>query len=194
MRPINIQLWQIAMVSVVCATLLLLLVLTNIGSISAYFDYRSTDTALPLSDTPMEGFIKTTNPSPPGRNDLAVGAGGGIQPPGDGAALSAKGDLNYGIVIDAGSTGSRLFVYSWPTHSGNAHDLIKIQPVLNAEGKPIVKKVSPGLSSFADNPHDAIAYLQPLMDTAAIHVPPDKHQMTPFFLMGTAGMRLLPAQ
>jgi hypothetical protein len=58
---------------------------------------------------------------------------------------SANSDiLHYGIVIDCGSSGSRVYVYYWPPHSGNPHDLLNIQQLLDSEGKPVVKKVSPG--------------------------------------------------
>jgi ectonucleoside triphosphate diphosphohydrolase 4 len=58
-------------------------------------------------------------------------------------------------MIDAGSTGSRLFVYCWPATSGSDRDLIDIRPVLDAANLPVVRKVSPGLSSFANTPENA---------------------------------------
>lgn len=53
-------------------------------------------------------------------------------------------ELHYGIVIDCGSSGSRIFVYYWPTHSGNPKDLLNIQQLLDDSGNAVVKKVSPG--------------------------------------------------
>lgn len=60
---------------------------------------------------------------------------------------SGPANLHYGIVIDCGSSGSRIYVYYWPPHSGNPQDLLNIQQLLDHEGKPLVKKVSPGLFS-----------------------------------------------
>ena len=68
---------------------------------------------------------------------------------------------HYAIVIDAGSSGSRAYLYAWPSHSGDMHELLKIRPLvskvkshLQTEGssssssleEPLVEKVTPGLS------------------------------------------------
>ena len=54
--------------------------------------------------------------------------------------------FNYAIVIDAGSSGSRAYLYFWPEHSGNPKSLLKIDPLVDKNGEPLVKAVSPGLS------------------------------------------------
>ena len=52
------------------------------------------------------------------------------------------------MVVDAGSSGSRAYLYSWPTHSGRRHELLKIEPLTDrgGDGRPKYKKVKPGLS------------------------------------------------
>lgn len=52
--------------------------------------------------------------------------------------------LNYGIVIDCGSSGSRLFVYCWPRHNGNPHDLLDIKQMRGKNSLPVVMKIKPG--------------------------------------------------
>uniref|UniRef100_A0A1I8GUS9 Ectonucleoside triphosphate diphosphohydrolase 7 n=1 Tax=Macrostomum lignano TaxID=282301 RepID=A0A1I8GUS9_9PLAT len=90
-------------------------------------------------------------------------------------------DLHFGVVIDCGSSGSRLFVYAWPTHSGNEHQLLNIRPLAAPNGKRIVKK-----------PSAAFDYLTPLLDFASSAVPRAKLVETPLYILCTAGMRLLP--
>lgn len=53
-------------------------------------------------------------------------------------------NLHYGIVIDCGSSGSRLYIYVWPDHSGNPNELLQIRQLLDDRGKPVVKKLEPG--------------------------------------------------
>ena len=53
-------------------------------------------------------------------------------------------DLNYGLVVDCGSSGSRVFVYCWPRHNGNPHDLLDIRQMRDQHRKPVVMKIKPG--------------------------------------------------
>ncbi|ELU13735.1 hypothetical protein CAPTEDRAFT_169216 [Capitella teleta] len=99
--------------------------------------------------------------------------------------------LNYGLVIDCGSSGSRIFVYFWPTHEGHSNELLHIQPFRDELAKPVVKKIEPGIATFADRPSEASAYIRPLLEYAAQHVPREKHRETPLYIMATAGMRLI---
>ncbi|KAF3688039.1 Ectonucleoside triphosphate diphosphohydrolase 7 [Channa argus] len=100
--------------------------------------------------------------------------------------------LNYGIVVDCGSSGSRVFVYYWPPHNGNPHTLLDIKQMRDHNHKPVVKKIKPGISTLAKTPTQASDYLHPLLSFAAAHVPRSKHKETPLYILCTAGMRLLP--
>lgn len=104
----------------------------------------------------------------------------------------ATGGNHYGIVIDCGSSGSRVYVYQWPTHSGNPKELLQIEQLMDARGRPIVKKITPGLSTFGDNPSSSSTYIRPLLTYAAQHIPEEKHSETLLYILATAGMRVLP--
>ncbi|KAI0069833.1 hypothetical protein K474DRAFT_1609817 [Panus rudis PR-1116 ss-1] len=104
----------------------------------------------------------------------------------------------FGVVIDAGSSGSRLQIYSWKdprtTQYEKAGDSLNVLPTVEKgvrEGEHWVTKVEPGLSSFADNPEGVAAYLAPLLEHARTQIPPSLQPETPLFLLATAGMRLL---
>ncbi|XP_077574977.1 ectonucleoside triphosphate diphosphohydrolase 7-like [Stigmatopora nigra] len=100
--------------------------------------------------------------------------------------------LNYGVVVDCGSSGSRVFVYYWPPHNGNPHTLLDIRQMRDLDRQPVVKKIKPGISTLAISPKSASDYLHPLLSFAASHVPQNKHKETPLYILCTAGMRLLP--
>ncbi|NWW87473.1 ENTP4 diphosphohydrolase, partial [Rhynochetos jubatus] len=101
-------------------------------------------------------------------------------------------NLNYGIVVDCGSSGSRIFVYCWPRHNGNPHDLLDIKQMRDKNRKPVVMKIKPGISEFASSPEKVSDYISPLLSFAAEHVPRAKHKETPLYILCTAGMRILP--
>ncbi|XP_032220507.2 ectonucleoside triphosphate diphosphohydrolase 4-like [Nematostella vectensis] len=110
-------------------------------------------------------------------------------------AVSSEHDetsqYSYGLVVDCGSSGSRIYIYYWPPHNGNPEELLQIKQMKDSKGYPVRKKIKPGISSYNDKPFNASEYLEPLLDFAAFHVPKHKHQETPLYIMATAGMRLL---
>ncbi|CAF2857012.1 unnamed protein product [Rotaria sp. Silwood2] len=61
-------------------------------------------------------------------------------------------DLHYGIVIDCGSSGSRLYIYIWPEHSGKPNELLQIKQLLDnfaANTIPSVKHIDTPLYILA---------------------------------------------
>ncbi|OWF42723.1 ectonucleoside triphosphate diphosphohydrolase 7-like [Mizuhopecten yessoensis] len=99
--------------------------------------------------------------------------------------------VRYGIVIDCGSSGSRIYVYFWPPHSGNARDLLNIQQLMGQDGKPVVKKITPGLDKFENNPGAASEYIRPLLKFAASYIPKEQQKEALLFILATAGMRMI---
>ncbi|KAB5540487.1 golgi apyrase [Coniochaeta sp. 2T2.1] len=105
----------------------------------------------------------------------------------------------YGVILDAGSSGTRLHIYKWKDPASARHgaskDDLQSLPEIKTK-KHWTLKTRPGVSSFADNPEEiGPDHLQKLIDHALENVPKENHKDTPVFLMATAGMRLLkPAQ
>ncbi|MCJ1465944.1 Golgi apyrase [Pseudocyphellaria aurata] len=102
----------------------------------------------------------------------------------------------YGVILDAGSSGTRLHIYKWldiaAAREEAGVDKLRSLPVLTTE-KKWTKKVHPGISTFGGTP-DRVGpeHLKPLLQHALHVVPRDAVADTPFFLLATAGMRLLP--
>jgi hypothetical protein len=88
----------------------------------------------------------------------------------------------YSVVVDAGSTGSRAFIFHKRFHAVKNEFVI-----LGVKGL----KVTPGLSSFSDRMHEIEDYLIPLFVNAQTHIPVAFHDNTTVHVLGTAGMRLL---
>ncbi|XP_053574098.1 ectonucleoside triphosphate diphosphohydrolase 4 isoform X2 [Bombina bombina] len=100
-------------------------------------------------------------------------------------------DLNYGVVVDCGSSGSRIFVYCWPRHNGNPHELLDIKQMRDQNRKTVVMKIKPGISDLASTPEKASDYISPLLNFAGSHIPREKHKETPLYILCTAGLRIL---
>ncbi|KAM4578439.1 ectonucleoside triphosphate diphosphohydrolase 4 isoform 2-T2 [Fundulus diaphanus] len=108
------------------------------------------------------------------------------------ATDTSNPNLNYGLVVDCGSSGSRVFVYCWPRHNGNPRELLDIRQMRDQHRKPVVMKIKPGIAELAKTPEKASDYIYPLLSFAAQHIPKHKHQETPLYILCTAGMRILP--
>jgi len=104
--------------------------------------------------------------------------------------LTRPATFDYGIIIDAGSSGSRIYVYKWPHRKDNS-TIPVVTPVLPEEGQGAGQNsVKPGIAQM--HPENVSDYLQPLFDFADVLVPDRDKPRTPIFFFATAGMRLLP--
>ncbi|KAL3309992.1 Ectonucleoside triphosphate diphosphohydrolase 4 [Cichlidogyrus casuarinus] len=81
-----------------------------------------------------------------------------------------------------------MFLYTWPDR-GQAIPEISI--MLDSTGKQVVKKQTPGLSSYAERLSEIPQYLGPLLDLASTNIPAQLHSTTSVFILATAGMRFL---
>ncbi|XP_029972615.1 ectonucleoside triphosphate diphosphohydrolase 5 [Salarias fasciatus] len=89
----------------------------------------------------------------------------------------------YGIMFDAGSTGTRIHIYKFIQK-----DPVEL-PVLDNE---MYHAVKPGLSAYKDNPEEGGNTVRQLLKIAKKTVPEDDWSRTPVVLKATAGLRLLP--
>ncbi|KAJ5697793.1 hypothetical protein N7488_011477 [Penicillium malachiteum] len=105
------------------------------------------------------------------------------------------GKWRYGVVLDAGSSGTRVHVYRWLRNAAARQkadiDELKSLPEIKTK-EDWVKKIHPGVSSFANEPETVgPEHLAELLDHAKSIIPEEDAKDTPIFLLATAGMRLL---
>ncbi|XP_045890700.1 ectonucleoside triphosphate diphosphohydrolase 2-like isoform X1 [Micropterus dolomieu] len=89
----------------------------------------------------------------------------------------------YGIVLDAGSSHTSMYIYKWPADKLNGTGIVTQHSECHAEGG--------GISSYAGVPGGAAKSLEACLEQAAKDIPKFRHQQTPLYLGCTAGMRLL---
>uniref|UniRef100_A0A6I8NSW7 Ectonucleoside triphosphate diphosphohydrolase 8 n=1 Tax=Ornithorhynchus anatinus TaxID=9258 RepID=A0A6I8NSW7_ORNAN len=92
----------------------------------------------------------------------------------------------YGMVFDAGSSHTSLFVYQWPAGKENDTGIVSQALACAVEG--------PGISYYREEPARAGESLRDCMQEALGLIPDHLHRGTPTFLGATAGMRLLSQQ
>lgn len=93
----------------------------------------------------------------------------------------AKEEDSYAVIVDAGSTGSRGYIFTFTT---------------NEEGKRYIisqkgPKVEPGLSSTETHEEVLVDYFLPIFIEASKYIPEHSYDRTSAYIKGTAGMRLL---
>lgn len=91
-------------------------------------------------------------------------------------------EKQFAIVIDAGSTGTRVLAYEF--HLGYLDGRL----VLDRE---LFKEVKPGLSAAADRPENAAKQINELLNDARQFIPSVLWPETPVVVKATAGLRLL---
>lgn len=90
--------------------------------------------------------------------------------------------VQYALMIDAGSTGSRIHIYKFNNCGASAEYEYEV-----------FKQTQPGLSSYEGRPLDAAQSLDVLLDEALKVVPKALQSCTPVAVKATAGLRLLGA-
>ncbi|XP_001374396.1 ectonucleoside triphosphate diphosphohydrolase 2 [Monodelphis domestica] len=91
--------------------------------------------------------------------------------------------FKYGIVLDAGSSHTSMFIYKWPADKENDTGIVSQHSMCNVHGG--------GISSYAEDPPGAGRSLVDCLNQAIEDVPKERHSVTPLYLGATAGMRLL---
>ncbi|XP_055270559.1 ectonucleoside triphosphate diphosphohydrolase 3 isoform X2 [Moschus berezovskii] len=92
----------------------------------------------------------------------------------------------YGIVLDAGSSRTTIYVYQWPAEKANNTGVVSQTFKCNVKGS--------GISNYAENPQDAPKAFEDCMQKVKGHIPGNLHGSTCVYLGATAGMRLLRLQ
>ena len=143
-------------------------------------------------DTAVSGGGKKMAPPPnaPGTNGISPQTGSSaaacLLPPG-------KPEIQYALMIDAGSTGSRMHVY---TFSNCLPEGVSPSDPQAKNALPTLKgerffPITPGLSSYKGNPQAAAKSLLVIMQQALSAVPEKERACTPIAVKATAGLRLL---
>ncbi|XP_066441158.1 ectonucleoside triphosphate diphosphohydrolase 3 isoform X2 [Eleutherodactylus coqui] len=91
--------------------------------------------------------------------------------------------LKYGIVLDAGSSRTTVYVYQWPAEKENNTGVVSQTFKCNVHGL--------GISSYASEPEKVAVNIDGCMRKVLSVIPFSQQNSTPVYLGATAGMRLL---
>ena len=110
-------------------------------------------------------------------------------------------DHDYGIILDGGSSGTKLKIYKWRVLDSR-YDTVSTGAQLDerytdvAAGRLDItliesKKFKPGVSEIAYALHNVERYLLDILDRAAAVIPISHHRRTPLYFMATAGKSII---
>lgn len=118
-----------------------------------------------------------------------------------GPELTEDGNpYNYLVVIDSGSSGSRCYVYHYPSVAEDSDNDFAVAttkkgkrpfPHVSQEGKKWRKKIRPGIATLAGEKKAIQGHIKELVEFAEKVVPKSQRARTPLFLHATGGVRLL---
>ncbi|XP_061572376.1 ectonucleoside triphosphate diphosphohydrolase 3 [Cololabis saira] len=103
-----------------------------------------------------------------------------------GAWIAQEYNLEYGIVIDSGSSRSNVYLYEWPGEKENETGVVTEKMNCKVDGTAISEMK-------VDTQKDEVTWkgFKNCMDLILNTIPVEKHRNTILFLGATAGMRLL---
>ncbi|XP_070408662.1 ectonucleoside triphosphate diphosphohydrolase 2 isoform X3 [Nothobranchius furzeri] len=91
--------------------------------------------------------------------------------------------FTYGIVLDAGSSHTDMYIYKWPADKQNGTGVVTQHSECHVKGG--------GISSYVGQKGAAGRSLEACLDQAVRDIPKERHLNTPVYLGATAGMRIL---
>uniref|UniRef100_A0A8D0H5D3 Ectonucleoside triphosphate diphosphohydrolase 3 n=1 Tax=Sphenodon punctatus TaxID=8508 RepID=A0A8D0H5D3_SPHPU len=100
--------------------------------------------------------------------------------------LNSISSPQHGIVLDAGSSRTTVYVYEWPAEKENNTGVVSQTYKCNVKG--------PGISSYGSNPQEIAKPIDDCIHKVKEKIPSHLHKSTPVYLGATAGMRLLRLQ
>lgn len=108
---------------------------------------------------------------------------------------------HFTVILDCGSTGTRVSVHEWLRNSTSNHELpVLLRSLPDEIHNGNLSKIGceyhcmqtiPGLHKLVHNPLGLHSVLEPLLLWAEHHIPRQKHKETPIFVLATAGLRQL---
>lgn len=110
---------------------------------------------------------------------------------------------HFSIVLDCGSTGTRVYVYEWVRNDGKGQGSLPmvLHPFPEAtDGKSRQQngrayhrmETEPGFDKLLHNESGLRLAMKPLLQWAERQIPAHAHRNSPLFLLATAGLRRLP--
>uniref|UniRef100_A0A8C9Q6T5 Ectonucleoside triphosphate diphosphohydrolase 1 n=1 Tax=Spermophilus dauricus TaxID=99837 RepID=A0A8C9Q6T5_SPEDA len=96
---------------------------------------------------------------------------------------SLSHNVKYGIVLDAGSSHTSLYIFSWASEKENDTGIVQQIEECKVSGA--------GIAAYYRRPNDITTRLTQCMEKARKMIPMSKHQETPVYMGASAGMRLL---